>query len=171
MRLKTVGGSHLDGEKVVIILLELFAGAVLREEQLDEILDVVDRPWRKRVKPVRGYFLQTGGEDLPQDGVVTSINHHLVLILTEMLNWIIQIGVAVKGRGHEFLWKFTRQYALREGGVGSIDCDDAESAVMRYPCLLDSFLYKHVEILDADELLNLSLRMIMLISRMKMRRI
>ena len=42
MRLETVGGSHLDGEKVVGILLELFAGGVLREEQLDEILDVVD---------------------------------------------------------------------------------------------------------------------------------
>jgi len=34
IRLKTVGGSHLDREKVMIILLELLAGGVLREEQL-----------------------------------------------------------------------------------------------------------------------------------------
>ena len=34
VRLKTVGGSHLDGEKVVVVLNELMAGGVLREIQL-----------------------------------------------------------------------------------------------------------------------------------------
>jgi len=41
IRLETVGGSRLDREEVVVVLLELLAG-VLREEQLDEILEVVD---------------------------------------------------------------------------------------------------------------------------------
>jgi len=42
VRLETVVGSHLDGKEVVVVLLECQAGGVLREEQLDEILKVVD---------------------------------------------------------------------------------------------------------------------------------
>ena len=34
VRLETVGGPHLDGEEVVVVLLELLAGRVLREGQL-----------------------------------------------------------------------------------------------------------------------------------------
>jgi len=48
--------------------VELLAKGVLREEQVGEILEIVDRPWRKRVKPVRGYFFQSGEEDPTQDG-------------------------------------------------------------------------------------------------------
>jgi len=44
IRLETFGGSHLDEEEVVVVLLELLTGRVLREEQLGEILEVVDRP-------------------------------------------------------------------------------------------------------------------------------
>jgi len=83
----------------VVILLELLAGGVLQKKQLGEILEVVDRLSRKRVKPVRGCFLQTEGEDPSQDGVIPSIDHHLVLIL-DMLNCIAQIGVAAKERSH-----------------------------------------------------------------------
>ena len=45
VHLKTIEGSHLDGKKVVVILLELLVEGVLREEQLGEILKVVDQPW------------------------------------------------------------------------------------------------------------------------------
>ena len=62
--LETIGGSHLDGEEVVIVLLELLAQGVLREEQLGEILEVVDQLWRKRVKLIKGYFLHGGREDM-----------------------------------------------------------------------------------------------------------
>jgi len=41
--LKTVRGSYLDGEEVVVVLLELLARGVHREGQLAEILKVVDR--------------------------------------------------------------------------------------------------------------------------------
>jgi len=102
VRLETVGGSHLDREDVVVVLLELLAG-VLREEQLGEILEFVYRPQWKRVKPIRGYSFQTGGEDSTQDGVVTSIDHHLVQIRAEMLSRIAQTVVAVKRQSCEFV--------------------------------------------------------------------
>jgi len=35
-----VKGSHLDGEEIMIVLLELLMEGVLREEQLGEILAV-----------------------------------------------------------------------------------------------------------------------------------
>jgi len=34
------------------------------------------------------------------------MDHHLVLILAEVLNWITLIGVAIKGWNHELLGKF-----------------------------------------------------------------
>jgi len=37
-----IGGSHLDGEKVMIVLLELLAGGVLSEGQIGEILEAVN---------------------------------------------------------------------------------------------------------------------------------
>ena len=44
------------------------------------------------------------------------MDHHIVLILTEMLDWVVLIGVAVKDLNLDFHEKFTFQYALREGG-------------------------------------------------------
>jgi len=42
VRLEAVRGSHLDGEEVMVVLLELRAGGVLSEEQLGKILEAVD---------------------------------------------------------------------------------------------------------------------------------
>ena len=94
---ETVGGSHLDRKEVVVVLLELLVGGVLRQEQLGEIIEVVDRSWRKRVEPIESYSLLTGGKDPPQDGVASGIDHHLVLILAEMLDQIALIRVTFKG--------------------------------------------------------------------------
>ena len=40
--LEAIGGPHLDGEEMMVILLELLAGGILSEEQLGEIIKVVD---------------------------------------------------------------------------------------------------------------------------------
>jgi len=40
--LETVGRSHLDGEEMLVTLLELLVGGVFREEQPGEILEVVN---------------------------------------------------------------------------------------------------------------------------------
>jgi len=56
----------------------------------------VDRSWWKRVELIGSYSLQTGGEDLAQDGVAPGIDRHLVLILVEMLDRVALTGVAVK---------------------------------------------------------------------------
>ena len=82
---------------------------------------------------------------------------------------IVLIGVAIKGQNHELLGKFIFQYALRERGVGCIEGDDSESAVMWYARLLDSLWYKLIEILDTDELLSCPPRMIMSIFSTGMR--
>ena len=73
--------------------------------------------------------------------------------------------VTVKGQNREFLGKFTSQYILGEGGVGCISGDGSESAVMLYSYYFYSLLYKFVEILDMDELLYLSPRVNVFISR------
>jgi len=57
-------------------------------------------------------------------------DHHLVLILVEILDRIALTGVAVKGWNRELLKKFTFQYALREGKVGCIDGDGSESTMV-----------------------------------------
>ena len=81
-------------------------------------------------KPIGGYFLQAGGEDQAQDEVISGMDHHLVLILAEVLDRVALIGVAIKGQNHESFRKFVFQYDLEEGGVGCISGDGSESAVM-----------------------------------------
>ena len=88
------------------ILLKLLTGGVLREEQFSEILKAVDRAWRKRVKLIGGCFFQAEGKDLTHDGVISGMNHHLVLILIEMLDQVALTGVAIKGQNRELLRKF-----------------------------------------------------------------
>ena len=95
--------------------------------------------------------------------VAPGIDHHLVLILAEMLDRIALNRVAVKGWNRELLEKFTFQYALREGKVGCISGDGFKSVVVWHSCFLDSLLYKLVEILDANELFSLPPSMIMMI--------
>ena len=93
----------------------------------------------------RGYSLQVGGGDPAQDVVISCMDYHFVLILTEVLDRVAMTGVAVKGQNREFRKKFTSQYILREGGVGCIGVDGSESAVMRHTYLFDSLLYKLVK--------------------------
>ena len=90
------------------------------------------------------------------------MDHHLVLILAEVLNRIVLTGVAIKGRDHELLEKFIFQYNLGEG-VGCIGSDSSESAVMRHHRFFDSLMHKLVKILDTDKLFGLSPRMVVLI--------
>ena len=73
------------------------------------------------VEPIGGYPFEAEGEDPAQDGVVSGIDHHLVLIFAEVLDRVALIGVAIKGRNHELHGKFIFQYAIGEGGVGCIE--------------------------------------------------
>jgi len=70
----------------MVVLLELLTGGVLCEEQFGEALEVVNRARWKGVEPVGGYSLQAEGEDPAQNGVISSMDHYLVLILAEMLH-------------------------------------------------------------------------------------
>jgi len=76
----------------------------------------IERSGRSRTS--RRLLPQAGGKDQAQDGVIFGIDHHLVLILAEVLNRIALTGIAIKGRNHELLGKFIFQYALRKGGIG-----------------------------------------------------
>ena len=78
-------------------------------------------------------------------------------------------GVATKGQNHELLGKFILQYGLREGRIGCINGDGPEFAVVRHTRFFDLLLYELVEILDTDECLNSSSRLIRLILRVGMR--
>ena len=98
------------------------------------------------------------------------MDHHLVLILKEVLEWITLTAAATKSQNHELLRKFIFQYALGERGIGCIGGDGSESIVMWHPRLFDLLLYKLVEILDTDELIGLPPRMIMSILRAGIRR-
>jgi len=89
------------------ILLKLLTRGVLREEQFSEILEAVDRAWRKRVKLIGGYFFQAKGKDLTHDGVIFDMNHHLILILAKALDRVAHPEVAVKNQNHELLGTFT----------------------------------------------------------------
>ena len=75
-------------------------------------------------------LLQAGREDPTQDGVVSSMDHHLVLILTEGLDWVALTRVAIEGWNHEFLKKFKSQYAFGERGVRCTGDDGSKSAEM-----------------------------------------
>jgi len=90
------------------------------------------------------------------------MDRHLVLILVEMLDRVTLTGVAIKSWNHELLEKFIFQYVLRKVGIGCISDDGSESVVVRHSYFFDSLLYKLVEILDTDELLYPSPRVIML---------
>ena len=68
-------------------------------------------------RTIRSYSLQSGGEDPAQDGVAPGIYHHLALIMVEILDQIVLIGIVVKSWKCKLLEKFTFQYALREGEI------------------------------------------------------
>ena len=138
----------------------------MREEQLGEILKVADRSWWKRVELIGGYSLQVRGKDPPQAGVISRMNHHLVLILAEMLDRVALTRLTVKCWNRELLGKFTFQYALEEERVGCIGGDGSESAMVWHSCFLDLLPYNLVEILDMEKLFGLPLSIIMLISHM-----
>ena len=91
------------------------------------------------------------------------MDHHLALILAEVLNRVALTGVAVEGQNRGLLGKFIFQYAIGEG-VGCVGGDGSEFVVMRHSYFLDSLLHKLVEIWDTDELLYLSPRVIVLVS-------
>ena len=105
----------IDEKEMMVVMIELLAWGVLIKEQLGEILEVTNRSWRKRVEPIRGYSLQARGEDPTQDRVIFGIDHHLIMILTEILDWVVLTELAVKGQNRELIWQFTSQYALGEG--------------------------------------------------------
>ena len=71
--LETIGGPHLNGEEVMVILLELLTKKVLSEKQLGEISEAVDSTLRKRVESVRGYPFQARGKDPAHDGVASGM--------------------------------------------------------------------------------------------------
>ena len=73
---------------------------------------------------------QAEGEDPTEDGIISRMDHNLVLILREMLNRTALNRVAIKGRDHELLGKFIFQYILGEGRIGCNSGDCPESAVM-----------------------------------------
>ena len=58
------------------------------------------------------------------------MDHHLVLILTEVLNWVALTRVAIKGWNRELLGKFIFQYDPREGRIECINGNGLDSAVM-----------------------------------------
>jgi len=68
------------------------------------------------------------------------MDHHLVLILREVLDRITQTAVEFKAKDHEFLQKFIFQYAFGERRVGCIEGDGSESVVIWHPHLFDSLL-------------------------------
>ena len=74
-----------------------------------------------------------------------------------MLNQITLTRVVIKGRNYE---PFIFQYILEKGRIECISGDGLESRVTWYTFFFDSLLYELVEILDTDELLGFSPRMI-----------
>ena len=65
----------------------------------------MDRSWRKKVEPIGGYSFQAGEEDPAQDEVIFGMDHHLVLILAEVLDQIALSGEAVKGQNRDFFFE------------------------------------------------------------------
>jgi len=70
---------HLDGEDVVIILLEFASRRELIKEGLPHLLEVSERVARERVEPIGGDPLETGGEHPAHEEVIMRINGHLIL--------------------------------------------------------------------------------------------
>ena len=97
------------------------------------------------VEPVEGYPFQVGGEDPAQHGVASEIDHHLVLILIEVLDWVALIRIAIKGWNHKLLEKFIFQYGIGEGRIGCINGDSLAFTVVRHTHFLNLFLYKLVD--------------------------
>ena len=83
-----------------------------------------------------------------------------ITILEEVLNQIALTRVVIKGQYHELLGKFIFEYVLGEGRIGCISRDSLESTMMWHVCFFNLLLYEVVEILEKNELLDLSLRII-----------
>ena len=76
------------------------------------------------------------------------MEHHLILVLTEVLDWVALIRVAIKGWNHESLGKSVFLCGHRDGRIGCINGVGPEFAVVRHTRFFDSLLHELVEILD-----------------------
>ena len=86
---------------MVVVLLEFASGPKLIVEGLPLLLKVLKRVARKRVKPIRGDPLETGGEHPAHEKVVVRINRYLILVVPKMLDGVGRTGVEVEARHYE----------------------------------------------------------------------
>ena len=93
VRVEAVSLPHLNGEQVMVILLGLLTRAVLGDECLSNFHEVVERVWRQGVEPIQGLTFQAGRKSKAHDWIVTGVDYHLILKVSNVLNWITQSGV------------------------------------------------------------------------------
>jgi len=76
---------HLDGEEVTVVLPQLPSGSIVVVESLLHFLEVLERLSRERIEPVVGGALETGWKNAGHEHIIMRVNHHLVLVLMEVL--------------------------------------------------------------------------------------
>jgi len=104
---------HLDCEKVVTILLELPSKRIIVIESMLHLFESPERLSRECIEPVVGNALETGWEHTTQEQVIVKVDHHLVLVLTEVLDGVSRSRVGLEAPYHELHREAVRSDILR----------------------------------------------------------
>jgi len=94
-------GLHLDGEVVIVVLLEFMLGSELIIEGLPHLLEVSKQVAQKRVEPVGGDPLEAEGDNVAHEVVIMRLDCHLILKMSKILERIGRSGVEVEARHHK----------------------------------------------------------------------
>ena len=82
---------------MVVTPLDLLASSILREEDLGDLLEVMERTWWLGVEPLRRCTSNTRGECKAHYRVIPGVEHHLVLKVANVLDRIARSDVTVEG--------------------------------------------------------------------------
>jgi len=104
---------------MIDVLLKLTLRSILVVEDLPHFFEVLEWAPQERVEPIEGDALEAGWEHAAQAAIFVGVNHHLVLVLSKMLDRVGRSGVAVEAWHYEFLREVVRDDFLQELCVGS----------------------------------------------------
>ena len=95
--LKILPRLHPDSEEVIAVFLQLRPRSVLVVKDLLHLSEESERLPQERVEPFIGSAFETEGEHTTQEEVVMRVNHHLILVLSEVLDRIGRPRVVFEG--------------------------------------------------------------------------
>ena len=100
--------------------------------------------WQQGVESICSHALQAGRKDQIHEGIVAGVDYHLILEVSNVLDWVARSAIIIKGQSCKLFRELAVQNLFREREVedfGSCQCRSAIEPQLRpLDPSLDQFL-------------------------------